>query len=142
MKLIPQVLSLLLISAIQLGCSKAPVKDYTIYLPDGANGVITQRIQQGIDYSIYLKATVTPEGFKEFCDNLELKQEPEKWPQSEFVDDSIREWWLIPKSTDNIDFKHYYFTRNLYDKDNPERITDVLSAFYYNGSVYFQHTNL
>lgn len=140
MKLYNLTISLVLMLAIQLGCSKAPVKDYSIYLPNDATDVITQRIQQGIDYSIYLKATVSPEGFKVFCDNLELSIEPSKWEQSEFVDESIREWWLIPSNDKKI--KHEHFTRNIFSKDDPERITDVLSAFHYNGSIYFQHTNL
>lgn len=141
MKRIPSLIGLVLFFTIQLACSKAPVEDYTVHLPDDATNVMTERIQQGIDYSIYLKATVSPEGFKLFCDHLDLSQEPNKRQQSEFADESIRAWWIIPQK-DGIDaVTHHYYSRNISRDDNPESIRDTLSAFYYNGNLYFQHTN-
>jgi hypothetical protein len=141
MKLFNSIIGLSLMLAIQLGCSKAPVKDYTVYLPNDATEVITQKIQQGIDYSIYLKANVTPEGFKVFCDNLELSKEPNEREQSEFSEESIREWWFIPPEEGEEHVRHHYYSRNILREDRPEFIRDTLTAFYYNGNLYFQHMN-
>jgi hypothetical protein len=141
MKRINLIISIIFISLIQLSCSKESKIDYTQFLPKDATDVITQRIRQGIDYSIYLKATVSPEGFKVFCDNLKLSKEPNRRAQSDYVDESIREWWLISNKDSENDIMHDYYTRNVFRQDNLERISDTLSAFYYSGSVYFKHTN-
>lgn len=141
MKRIPSLIGLVLLFTIQLGCSKAPVLDYTVHLPGNATDVMTERVQQGIDYSIYLKATVSPEGFKLFCDHLDLSIEPNTRRQSKFADESIRAWWIISKKDGIDEVSHHYYTRNIYREDDPESITDTLAAFYYNGNLYFQHTN-
>jgi hypothetical protein len=141
MKRINLIIGILLISLIQSGCSKEPVTDYTQFLPKDATDVITEQIRQGIDYSIYLKATVSHEGFKEFCNNLKLSKGLSPRAQSDYVDESIREWWLIPTKVGDDDIIHYYYTRDIFRPGNPERISDTLSAFYYSGSLYFKHTN-
>lgn len=103
--------------------------------------MITQQVRQGINYSIYMKATVFPDGLKAFCDNLKLSKEPHQRAQLDYVDESIPEWWIIPKKDSEDDVVHYFYTRNIFRQDNPGRISDTLSAFYYSGSLYFKHTN-